>query len=381
MFTRTSILCGIALVLIEASAAPGPPRSALSDTDLLGGAVLGWEVAAAPQIITPEEAVALDDEMREFVAPYRAIGDTAMKLRRLLEGMQDRGLFAMSYSDSFTRSASRTFHERQGNCLSFTMLFVALAREAGLDARYQAVDVPPTWTNDNELLVIAKHVNTAVNQGYSRTTTAGSGEPFPRASFDRKVIVDFNAANFRANYHSRVVADRYVIALFYNNLAAEALVRKQYAEGFDLLREAARTYADMAGPWVNLGVLYARVGRHDYAEAAYRRALEADPREQAALANLVGVYTSLGEAALAAEYRQRIRRYREINPYYHYALAQVAFGEGRFEDALASLRSAIRLKRDDDDFYDLRGRTLVELGRDDRAVASFDRAKELASTH
>ena len=30
------------------------------------------------------------------------------------------------------------------------MLFVALAREAGLDARYQAVDVPPTWTNDNE---------------------------------------------------------------------------------------------------------------------------------------------------------------------------------------------------------------------------------------
>ena len=70
--------------------------------------MLGWEIAAAPQIITPEEAVALDDEMRAFVAPYRAIGDAAMKLRRLLEGMQDRGLFAMSYSDSFTRSASRT---------------------------------------------------------------------------------------------------------------------------------------------------------------------------------------------------------------------------------------------------------------------------------
>ena len=156
--------------------------------------MLGWEIAAAPQLITPEEAVALDDEMRAFVAPYRAIGDPAMKLRRLLEGMRDRGLFAMSYSDSFTRSASRTFHERQGNCLSFTMLFVALARAAGLDARYQAVDVPPTWTNDNELLVIANHVNTAVNQGYSRATTAGSSEPFPRAPFDRKVIVDFNAA-------------------------------------------------------------------------------------------------------------------------------------------------------------------------------------------
>jgi tetratricopeptide (TPR) repeat protein len=366
-------------MLVEASAAPGPPRSALSDTDLLEGAVLGWEMAAAPQLITPEEAVALDDEMRAFVAPYRAIGDPAMKLRRLLEGMRDRGLFAMSYSDSFTRSASRTFHERQGNCLSFTMLFVALARAAGLDARYQMVDVPPTWTNDNELVVIANHVNTAVNQSYARGATARSGEPFPRAQFDRKIVVDFNAANFRANYQSRVVADRYVVALFYNNLAAEALVRKQYAEGFELLREAARTYSDMPAPWVNLGVLYSRVGQYAYAEAAYRRALEADPREQAALSNLVAVYNSLGDDTLAEAYRQRIRRYREINPYYHYAVAQIAFDERRFEDALAALRSAIRLKRDDDDFYDLRGRTLVELGRDDRAVASFARAKELAS--
>ena len=47
-------------------------------------------------------------------------------------------MFSLDYSE-VTRTASATFHERQGNCLSFTMLFVGLARAAGLTATYQSV--------------------------------------------------------------------------------------------------------------------------------------------------------------------------------------------------------------------------------------------------
>jgi tetratricopeptide (TPR) repeat protein len=274
--------------------------------------------------------------------------------------MDQRGLFSLGYADTYTRTARDTFHDRQGNCLSFTMLFVALAREAGLDVRYQVVDVPPAWNNDRGLVVIGTHVNALID------TSQG------------EFVVDFNIRDFRGKYPSRVVSDRYAVALFYSNLGAEALIRQEYESSFWLLRAAALAHADMPGPWVNLGVLFARHGLFEQAEAAYLRALEADPREQSALANLVSVYTSLGEPALAEEYRQRIRRYREINPYYHYAVAQLAYDEKRFEDALGALRSAIRLKRDEDEFYSLQGRALVELGRADSAVASFARAKELA---
>jgi len=376
--SRSSLLYVVALALFEVSAASGPRRSNLTADDLLSGDTLPWDVAAAPSVVAAEEAVALDEEMRAFVAPLRANGGSTMKLRRLLEAMQDRGLFAMTYEASLTRSASAAFHEHQGNCLSFTMLFVALARATGLDVRYQVVDVPPTWTNDLGLLVVGKHVNAAVNQG-SPPSRVGAVDSFSSSSFTRKVIVDFNAANFRERYPTRVVSDRYVVGLFYNNLGAEALVRQEYLASFALLRAAARAYADMPGPWVNLGVLYSRLQLYDYAEAAQLRALQADPHEQAAIANLESVYESLGEVELADKYRQQIRRYREMNPYHHYALARKAFDEQRFEDALASLRSAIRLKRDEDDFYELRGRTLVELGRGDRAVASFARAKDLAA--
>jgi tetratricopeptide (TPR) repeat protein len=106
----------------------------------------------------------------------------------------------------------------------------------------------------------------------------------------------------------------------------------------------------------------------------------ADPKEQSALANLVAIYSTLGETELADAYQQRIRRYRDMNPYYHFGVAQAAYDQKRFDDALMSLRSAMRLKSDDDEFYLLQGRVFTQIGRPDRAIASFARAKELSAT-
>jgi Flp pilus assembly protein TadD len=68
-----------------------------------------------------------------------------------------------------------------------------------------------------------------------------------------------------------------------------------------------------------------------------------------------------------------------MNPYYHFALAQRAYDEKRFDEALGAVRAAIRLKRDDGDFYLLQGRTLVELGQGTRAAAAFAQAHQYAT--
>jgi Flp pilus assembly protein TadD len=196
--------------------------------------------------------------------------------------------------------------------------------------------------------------------------------------FQHDVIVDFNMADFRGDYPTRKIPDDYAAALYYTNVGAEALLRRDYATSFALFREAVRFHADIAAPWVNLGVLYGRLGRFDYAEAAYLRALDADPSERSAVANLVGVYTALGDTARAGEYRERVRRYQELNPYYHYGRAQTAFAEMRLDDALVELRRAIRLKDDDAELYTLLGETLAALGRDGDAAKSFARARALA---
>ena len=355
---RASLLGVVVLVATEAWADSAPRQPAFDEDELIAGSVLALGPLDAPvPIPTRDEAFALDAEMTAFVAPFAALRDPRQKVVGLIRALEERGMFSLDYSE-ITRTASATFHEKQGNCLSFTMLFVGLARAAGLTATYQSVEVPPSWTNDGQV-VIASHVNTLVRTGRGEETT-----------------VDFNIRTNQAEVHSRRVNDNYALGLFYTNLGAEALLRGENAQSFVYLREAARVRSDVAGLWVNLGVLYARYGHFEHAEAAYLRAIEIDPSERSALANLVLVYDALGEAELAAEYRDRVQGYRERNPYWHYASAARAYEERQFTDALSSLRKALRLKRDEHEFYVLRGQVLAELGRSKEATQSFERARE-----
>ncbi|MDZ7670779.1 MAG: hypothetical protein U5Q16_15635 [Gammaproteobacteria bacterium] len=48
---------------------------------------------------------------------------------------------------------------------------------------------------------------------------------------------------------------------------------------------------------------------------------------------------------MAAVYDRKVRNYRKRNPYYHYALAQNAFENARFEESLTAIDRAIDLKR------------------------------------
>ena len=326
--------------------------------ELVSGASLALEQEGQPIALpSPDDAFQLDSTMRAFVAPFATIRDQRHRLLEIIEGLEEHGMFSLEYAE-VTRTASATFHERQGNCLSFTMLFVGLARAAGLTATYQSVEVPPTWSNDGQV-VIASHVNAVVRTGRGEDT-----------------VVDFNVRGTQSDQHSRRVSDSYALGLFYTNLGAEALVRAEHAASLAYLREAARVHPDIAGLWVNLGVLYARHGRYEHAEAAYLRALSIDGSEQSALANLVIVYQALGKPELVQEYRDRVQAYRERNPYYHYAVATRAYEQQQFSTALTSLRKALRLKRDEHEFYTLRAETLTALGRPREAQHSFERARE-----
>ena len=354
---RASLLGVVVLVATAASADPVVRRPAFDDAELVAGVSLALEPPVQVELPSPDDAFALDDEMRAFIAPFATIRDPRVRLAKVIEGLEARGLFSLDYAE-ITRTASATFHDRQGNCLSFTMLFVALARAAGLTATYQSVEVPPTWSNDGQV-VIANHVNAVVRTGVGEET-----------------VVDFNVRAARANERSRRLSDSYALGLFYTNLGAEALVRGEYAATLAALREAARIYPNIAGLWVNLGVLYARHGRYEHAEAAYLRALAVDDREQSALANLVVTYQLLGRPDLVQAYRDRVQAYRARNPYYHFGLATRAFDQQDFPTALAALRRAVRLKSDVHAFHKLRGETLAALGRQREAQRSFERARE-----
>jgi tetratricopeptide (TPR) repeat protein len=355
---RASLLGVVVVFAATASADPVARQPTFDEAELLAGVVLALEPATQTLTLpSAAEVFQLDSAMHEFVARFGGIGDSRQRLLKIVEGLEQLGMFSLDYAE-ITRTASATFHERQGNCLSFTMLFIGLARAAGLAATYQSVEVPPTWSYDGQV-VIASHVNAVVRTGVGHET-----------------VVDFNIRAAQEDQRSRRVSDAYALGLFYTNLGAEALLRTEYTASLAYLREAVRVYPAIAGIWVNLGVLYARHGHYEHAEAAYLRALAVDRYEHSALANLVLVYEALGEAELTEQYRDRVQGYRERNPYYHYAVATRAYEQREFDTALTSVRRALRLKSDEHEFYTLRGQTLTALGRARDAQHSFERARE-----
>jgi Flp pilus assembly protein TadD len=333
----------------------------VAEESLLSGEVLFGRPIETTSIQDPG-IFELDDEMRAFVAEH--VDDSRAgreRMRRLLSAMIESGLMSLDYDDAKTKTARQTFHDRVGNCMSFTALFVALAREADLDVAFQTVEVPPIWYADSDLVILNNHVNALVKQ-----------------SFGSRVVVDFNVTELKGDYETREVSDEYALALYYNNVAMDALRRGDLEQSFRLLKKSIETYPDIAGNWANLGVIYSRSSEDDYAIAAYMKALDLDVKHRPSLTNLASIYQARGDPERAEYFARQVRRYQDQNPYYHYYHALAAYNDGDLETAEQRLARAIDLKDTEHKFFQLQGLIAERHGDRQMALDSFEQALDLA---
>jgi Tfp pilus assembly protein PilF len=75
----------------------------------------------------------------------------------------------------------------------------------------------------------------------------------------------------------------------------------QWPAARDTLEALTAAHPAHAGPWVNLGIVYTRLGDAPAAEAAYRRAVEANPASTVAWNQLGILYRRTGRAEDARE--------------------------------------------------------------------------------
>ena len=366
MWKRLPILS--AMLLISACASV-PRDHTVGRSPLLDGQELfGVAVPAAGEA----DILKMSDEMRAFVDRHgREIPVDWLRMRHLLQGMDELGYLSLKYDSGKTLTAAEVFRERRGNCLSFTNLFVALARDAGLDAQYQIVEVPPIWDSADGWVMLNSHINVVVH----RVKMSVPDHP----GISRDYVVDFNTPEYQGTLPRRAVPDRTAFALFYSNRGVEAMRAGDPREAFANFKLAIAKDPTVASTWVNLGALYSRQQRYDSAKAVYEIALGIDPNEKSALTNLARVCDELGYAELASTYRQRVRAYEDHNPYHHYALAQSAYRDANYDDALSEIRSAISLKRDDHRFYFLEGLIHYRRGDVSDARSSIAMAERLSS--
>jgi tetratricopeptide (TPR) repeat protein len=310
------------------------------------------------------DPLAMTPEMIEFVDRYvnRSHGHTA-RLRRLLYAIMGEGTFDLVYDD-VTRTAIETFEEQHGNCLSFTNMFVAMARNVGLDARFQEVLIPPDWSIEGQSFIFSQHINVHVDLG---SGYLGGDQ-----------IIDFNMYDFRDTYDREVVSDNRARAHYFNNIGVEKMLEGDTVLSFANFRQSLREDDTFTPAWANMGILNRREGYENLAEFAYLKALDIDSVNLIAMSNLASLYQQQGKLELAEQYRSRVMSHRMRNPYYRYMQARTLFEEGDYDGSIEHLDYAIRKKNNDDQFYSLMSLNYLMKGDREEAQKWMKQAEEIA---
>ena len=300
---------------------------------------------------TPD-LLAMDDAMRNFVATYAGTRNNSQRQRllNLHQAVKSPAILDLQYDPFAEGGANETFHRGTANCLSYANLFVALAREAGLDAKYQWLEVRPQWSRMGERVAVRLHVNVVVK--------TRQGDTF---------MVDIDPLSSNDITGARVLNDRQAEALYHSNIAMGALAEEQLDTAWIQTIRALQLSPDTGHLWVNLGAIYRVAGQYDDAERSYFRALQLNHYDHSATNNLVVLYEHQGREEEYAYWSERSRRYRDKNPYYHSWLGDLAAGDDDWPVALEHYQRAVELMPQD-------SRLLYGLGIIHHQLGDFDEA-------
>jgi tetratricopeptide (TPR) repeat protein len=338
--------------------APSPDQLelALSGEALLGRSVVGTEL---PDLDLFELTPAMKAMADELASLHRTSYARAQALHRGLLGSPMQGGMGIRYSAYVTGTAAEAFEDREVNCLSFTLLYVAMARHMGVNAQVNDVKLPPNWDlRDDGSVTVFRHVNAKV----------------PLRGRDT-LVVDLEMGQYSPAYEQELISDRRAAAQFYNNRAMELLSAGGLEQSFLHLRKALVLDPNASFAWNNLGNLYRRQELYSHAETAFLEGLRLDPKNLSLISNLSHLYRRMGDTAKADYFAQRTRQYRESNPYYFYARALDALEQGDAFGAYQYIKKSLAKESEEPRFYRLAERIYQYQGQREKAAAMGERAR------
>jgi Flp pilus assembly protein TadD len=315
-----------------------------------------------PVPAAPEAVMALPPQLRQRLHDeVLAKPSTPQeRLDRLVHFMLDADGLGIAYEEGATYSVEQTYATRTANCLSFTMLFVVLAREAGLDVQPQEIAETISWRQEAGMIYRNNHVNASVRANGRSFTVDTAGDKL--IARDRPAPID----------------DRRLLAHYYNNLAMQQLALGTTANGLVLMQRALDADPAYAALWSNAGVLRLHDGDVAGAERAYQKALELNPEEDSALFNMVSLAHRVGDAQREAEFRRRLAKVQQKDPLHHFLQAMDFERNGDYAQAIAHYRRAIRLHAGEHRFYSALARVYLKAGNPRRAGKALLRAQALS---
>jgi Flp pilus assembly protein TadD len=330
---------------------------------MLASVFLGLLLACpAPDISSiRENPLAMDPAMKQFVA--EKVGFGLLPIQRLqslvAEIFQNKEL-NFSYA-SISRSASETFKYRNGNCLSFTLLFISMARYLGLDARFCEVNISPEFTKRGDSVILIKHLKPVVFI---------MGEAYAIDIFPTIVPLGMDG---------QIVSDERGLAHFFSNKGVVELGNKNHELADLYFTKALELDPKTVGAWINMGTAQFQTGNLEESERCYKKALALSPKNPAAMSNLANIFEITGRNKESFNLKKMVQQFREKNPYYHFDLGLQASKQGNYEEALDHFKRAAQLNSRDHTFYFEIARMYARIGKKKQMMSNLQLAVKYAS--
>ena len=307
------------------------------------------------------DLLTLDPKMAKFLVEEVGSRSTReARLNGLLDAIFSKKGLDIKYGNTRTKTAAETFEDRSGNCLSFTFLFVSMARHLGLRAYFMEVAEALSWDQRGEIVVSNQHM-------------------FAEVEIDNAgVRVDFLPGLEKRYFAVRRISDQRALAHYYNNLGAELLASGEAEAAMPYFHKALAIDPELSQALVNQGFALRRRKDFEGSERSYLRALEIRPGDPSASANLASLYLARGRRDEADPLLRRVESYQQRNPFHHFRQARNSAAAGDHAAAIKQVKEAIRRDPGAVTFHATLADYYAETGDTAKAVESLQRALRLA---
>lgn len=279
---------------------------------------------------------------------------------------------SLTYNHTTTRTVSEALASSQANCLSLSILTYSIANEVGIEAAFQDVKIPEYWSSDTNQTWLNGHINVKLLQ--SRQVNHGSG----LVLLGSDIVVDFDRDSIKQRFATETIKPTRVVAMFYNNKAAENFNRYNLAQTYRYYLSAIDVDPGYAVTWSNLAVLYRHLELYSLAEQVYHHSLALDPTSTNALANLAVLYRYNGDINAARQLEQQVHEKRKNNPWYYVMLGNEAIKRNELHAAIALFQQALTLNNDTHEALFGLARSHLALNNTLKAAQYLEKARRAA---
>ena len=360
-------LCIFAAGLLAACASSPPDTFEVQEFgDLLDSERFG----PRPEIVSPSDIHRLSPEQEHAFLAYlrKPSPPDTRKHERVADYLRTITNNFNYYGETYT--ASEALARNSGNCLSLAVVTTAMADLAGVNIEYQLVDSAPVFEWRGSIVYKGLHVRSVL---------------YDPDWMPSEAMFTIRRPSIRIDYFPND-SDRFVgnlqrqgyIALFYNNLAADAIGDRDYSLAYWLLRESMELAPENANTLNMMAVLHRRIGDEQTAETLYQHGIAHFPNKVSFLRNYQVLLRKQERQEEANKVGRTLAKLDEPNPIEWLQAAEAAYGEGDHRDAISFYRKAVKVAPYLHEAYLGMAKAYYELGNMSSAKRQLKRALEHA---